>query len=145
MSYTLTQDYGVRWSDNASQLHTGLDLAAPKGAAVYAVKSGQITKQGSLGYSKVSGENWGNYIVINNDDGTASGYLHVEPTKSFVNNRVNAGDQIAVVYKNHLHLNYCPSVTGCQHGAFPNDTFPTSSYKATTTDLARFYYRPKIG
>lgn len=132
INFVVTQGFGDLWSENSKLLHTGVDLAAPKGNFVFAVKGGKVVKTGSLGSSS-SGMNWGQYVIVQNDDGTASGYLHVAPLVT--KGAVSVGDRIGTVYRDHLHLNLCRSAKGCQHGAFPNPTFPSGS-------LRDYYRRP---
>ena len=123
----------VDWSQNSSQAHTGIDLSAARGNRVFSVKQGVVYKVGSLGGK------WGRYVVIFNRDGTSNGYLHVDP-EVVEGARVQRGQEIGTIYRDHLHLNQCKSADGCQHGAFPNPTFPTGS----KSDVGKYYVRYKM-
>jgi murein DD-endopeptidase MepM/ murein hydrolase activator NlpD len=131
-SGTITQGFDVPWSVNPQQRHTGLDIAAKRGTAVWVMKSGTIVNTGSLG-----GE-WGNYIVVQEDAGTVSGYLHLELLPyTKIGQRVTARTPLAKVFKDHLHINSCLQVAGCQHGAFPNPTFGRGT-------VGMYYRRPPL-
>jgi len=127
----VTQKYGVKWSRNSSQVHTGVDLAVPKGNGVFSIKNGEVVKTGSLGGSD------GNYIIVKNSDGSFSGYLHVV-LKAKKGQTIVRGEQIGTVYKDHLHLNLCKQMDGCQHGAFPNPTYKDMPVKK----LSMYYRKP---
>ncbi len=100
---TISQHYGVTWSQNSAKNHTGIDITAPKGTKVYAVKGGEVTKVGSLGMSS-TGEDWGNYIIVGHEgDQWTSCYLHVKHSMR-VGDRVEEGDVIGTVFKDHLHF-----------------------------------------
>jgi murein DD-endopeptidase MepM/ murein hydrolase activator NlpD len=126
----VTQEFGVPWSANPAQVHTGVDLATPKGNLVYAVKDSEIVKVGSLG------GDWGQYIIAENQDGTYSGYLHVVPYESSGN--VVRGEPIGTIYKDHLHFNSCKQLAGCQHGAFPSPTYPNMA----VSEVTKYYTKP---
>lgn len=128
-----TQEFGVDWIRNTAQAHTGIDLAAPKGSKVYSVKEGVVYKVGDLGGSD------GGYVVVFNRDGTTNGYLHVNAAVSR-RQRVAIGQEIGTIFKDHLHLNQCKQADGCQHGAFPNPTFPNQP----KANLTKYYVRPRI-
>ena len=69
----LTSSYGMRISPitGVEQFHNGVDLAAPKGTAVYAARSGVVRLAGS---DRV----YGNYVIIKHDNNTESLYGHLE-------------------------------------------------------------------
>lgn len=101
------------------------------------MNSGVVEKKGWLGNDD-KGRSWGNYIVVKEDIGTTSGYLHVEAAKGVVETkRVKRGDIIAFVYRDHLHVNRCYQLKGCQHGAFVNDSFPKG-------DVGWYYWKPPL-
>ena len=129
----VTQKYGVPWSENPAQLHTGVDISAKRGQAVYSVADGVVYSIGSLGRSK-DGEDWGGYVVVQNRDGSANGYLHLNQSVA-KGQKISAGQQVGTIYNNHLHFNQCSSANGCQHGAFPNPTYPKG-------DLKNYYQSP---
>ena len=129
----ISQEFGVDWSENSAQAHTGIDLAAAAGNRVFSVKQGVVFKVGNLGGK------WGQYVVILNRDGTSNGYLHVNPAV-VEGDRAQRGQEIGTIYRDHLHLNQCKGADGCQHGAFPNPTFPNGS----KSDVRKYYVRYRI-
>ena len=129
----ITQGFGVDWSRNPTQSHTGLDLATSRGNKVFSVKEGVVYRVGSLG-----GDD-GQYVVIFNRDGTSSGYLHVNPMVN-KDQRVAQGQEIGTIYRDHLHLNQCKQADGCQHGAFPNPTFKNHP----KDNVSKYYVKPRI-
>lgn len=140
ISWTVTQRVGVPWSEDPSLLHTGLDLSASRGERVFSMKDGVIAKTGSLGASR-RGVSWGSYIVVKNDDRTINGYLHVEIGGTIrEGEKVKKGQQIGTVVRDHLHLNACTQVRGCQHGAFPALTFAGK----LKSDLGSYFLTPSI-
>lgn len=130
---SISQDFGVPWSVNPAQVHTGLDLTTPKGNRVFSIKQGVVVKTGSLGGS------YGNFAVIMNRDGTINGYLHLNLSVSN-NQKVKPGQEIGTIFKDHLHLNQCKQVDGCQNGAFPNPTYA----KLPVSRMPDYYVRPRI-
>ena len=95
----------TRISQKYSSSHKGLDLAAPKGTAIYAVSDGTIYKAGN----GVLDGSYGNQVVIKHSDGSYTNYAHMsEISKS--NGSVSAGDKIGEVGStgnatgNHLHF-----------------------------------------
>jgi murein DD-endopeptidase MepM/ murein hydrolase activator NlpD len=134
----ISQKFGVDWSENQAQAHTGIDMATPRGNRVLSIKEGKVQKVGDLGKDK-HGEEYGSYVVIINTDQTINGYLHVNPSVR-ENQKVEIGQEIGTVFKDHLHLNQCKQADGCQHGAFPNRTFP----KQPKRNISKYYADPKI-
>lgn len=134
INFVVSHNYNVPWEADVTLTHTGLDLAAPAGNRVFALKAGTVRRINSLGNDRRSGQSWGRYIVIANSDGTANGYLHIDPLVT-EGQSIEKGQAIGTIFRNHLHLNACPEVAGCQHGAFPNPTFKQ--------DFARHYLRPQ--
>lgn len=70
----ITSSYGYRdspFGNGSSTWHTGIDIGASRGSAIYASKAGTVTTAGwsSTGY--------GNYVVINHGDGSSSLYGHM--------------------------------------------------------------------
>ena len=129
----ISQEFGVDWSRNAAQTHTGLDLATPRGNRIFSVKQGVVYKVGDLGGTD------GKYVVVFNRDGTSNGYLHLNPSVQ-KNDKVGAGQEIGTVLKDHLHFNQCKNADGCQHGAFPNPTFPNEP----KSNVTKYYVRPRL-
>jgi Peptidase family M23 len=125
----VSQKFNVAWSENPAQQHTGVDIAVAKGTPVYSAYPGVVAKVGDLGGG------WGQYVVVQNDKGDANAYLHINPS-------VKGGDRVngplGTVLKDHLHYNRCPTVKGCQHGAFPNPTYPNLA----VAQMTKYYSRP---
>jgi hypothetical protein len=121
---SLTQGFDVPWSANSRQRHTGFDISSPRGTTVFAIKDGAVVRSGWLGRDS-EGQDYGYYAVVRNDDGTYTGYLHIRDLSGRASNRVRARTGFAAVFRDHLHLNDCRQEAGCQHGAFPNPTWPS--------------------
>ena len=87
----------------ASTYHQGIDLAAPEGTPIRAVRSGTVTaaRYGSSG---------GYQVVINHGDGFSSAYLHMTHYIVGAGQKVTQGQVIGYVGStgistgNHLHL-----------------------------------------
>ncbi len=69
----ITCKYGWRINPitNKNEMHNGLDIAAPRGTPIQAVKSGTVTRSENSG-------GWGNVIVITHGDGTSTLYAHCD-------------------------------------------------------------------
>ena len=100
--------------------HSGIDLGISGGSPVYAVKSGTIsmvTKNITItngNPQQLPGNaSYGNFVMINHEDGTSTLYAHMKygsiPSSIEVGNRVEQGEQIGEVGStgvstgNHLH------------------------------------------
>ena len=101
----ISSHYGYRVHPITGQtkLHRGIDIAAPAGTPVLTVHSGTVkTVTYDSGY--------GNYIVIEDEDGYVTKYAHLSSTNVTVGQTVEAGDTIGGVGTtgsstgNHLHL-----------------------------------------
>lgn len=98
--YTITSRYGARWGST----HTGLDIAAPTGTAIYAAAGGTVTY---VNYSNVS---YGNCIKINHGNGVETLYAHCSELYVSSGQTVSQGELIATVGSTgnstgpHLHL-----------------------------------------
>lgn len=85
------------------KLHTGVDISAPNGTAIYAAQSGTVI---IAGYSSA----WGNYVVINHGGGITTLYAHMSKILTTKGATVSAGQQIGKVGStgystgNHLHF-----------------------------------------
>ena len=85
------------------KLHTGVDISAPNGTAIYAAQSGTVI---IAGYSSA----WGNYVVINHGGGVTTLYAHMSKILTTKGATVSAGTQIGRVGStgystgNHLHF-----------------------------------------
>ncbi|WOF22617.1 peptidoglycan DD-metalloendopeptidase family protein [Microbacterium betulae] len=91
-----TSGYGYRSQQCGSSycstsFHAGVDLAQGCGSAIYAAHSGTVVYSGYNG-------GYGNYIRIDNGDGTATGYAHIVDGGLLVGNGqwVEAGQLIAL-------------------------------------------------
>lgn len=84
-------------------MHTGLDFAAPRGTAIYAVGAGVVT------FSARNGA-YGNMVEIAHGDGYKTRYAHAHTLMVEVGDLVSKGQQIATVGSTgrstgpHLHL-----------------------------------------
>ena len=83
--------------------HTGVDMAAPKGTAITASKSGVVSY---TGFSSI----FGNYVIINHSDGYQTLYGHMSKITTKKGAKVNQGTKIGLVGStgystgNHLHF-----------------------------------------
>ncbi len=105
-SYTRVSDpYGWRIHPilKVKQFHNGVDLAAPKGTAIYAAYNGVVV---AAAYSPTMG----NYVMIDHGDNLYTIYMHASTLKVQTNAVVSKGDTIALVGStgrstgNHLHF-----------------------------------------
>lgn len=86
-----------------SAFHKGTDLAAPCGTPVLAAANGTVEEAGYAG-------SYGNWILLENDDGIQTGYAHNGELLVEVGEQVAAGDVIALVGSTgassgcHLHF-----------------------------------------
>jgi len=105
-NFRISSGFGPRKSPTAgaSTNHQGVDLAAPTGTPVRAVKPGKI----SISKSQATG--YGNWIEVKHDDGTSSRYGHLSSRDVQVGQRVEAGQVIGKVGNTgtstgaHLHF-----------------------------------------
>lgn len=83
--------------------HSGLDLAAPEGTPVLAVKGGVVRRAGDAG-------GYGNLVEIDHGDGVSTRYAHQAELRVAPGQRVEAGEIIGTVGSTgrstgpHLHL-----------------------------------------
>lgn len=91
--------YGMR----NGKMHTGVDFAAPAGTKIYAWKAGKVIQASWSG-------GYGNFIVIQHNDGTVSRYAHCSRYACSKGDTVSKGEVIGYVGTtgnstgNHLHL-----------------------------------------
>jgi murein DD-endopeptidase MepM/ murein hydrolase activator NlpD len=87
---TVTQSIGKPWSANPAKIHTGIDISATSNESVFPVTGGRVVKVGWLGCIANGStldacpgrdQNWGSYVVVQRPDGTANGYLHLDPNR----------------------------------------------------------------
>ena len=106
-----------------SRHHYGVDIPNCNGCPVRASDSGEIGNETGMG----TGFDSTNQVVIYNDDGTTSGYVHVTPSVSS-RDHVNEGDIIGFTDKSggveqgkeHVHYTYRPCKKG-DPGCVPID------------------------
>ncbi|MBD0324355.1 MAG: M23 family metallopeptidase [Aldersonia sp.] len=95
----VSSGYGARWGS----MHYGVDFADPIGAPIRSVSNGTVIEAGPA-------SGFGLWVRVKQDDGTTAVYGHVNEIKSYVGQRVKAGDVIATVGNRgqstgpHLHL-----------------------------------------
>ena len=104
--YTISSPYGWRVDpiDGSRSLHTGLDIAGTGlGSPVYAADNGVVIK------SEYNGAGYGNYIVINHNNGYYTSYAHMNERISNIGDTVAKGQVIGYVGQTgratgpHLH------------------------------------------
>lgn len=104
-SYTFTSKFGYRTHPVTGEykMHTGVDLAAPKGTVIKSAKSGEVV------ISKYS-SSYGNYVVVNHGGGISTLYAHLDKRNVSVGDKVSMGDTIGLMGSTgmstgpHLHL-----------------------------------------
>lgn len=105
--YTISSPYGWRVDpiDGSRSLHTGLDIAGTGlGSPVYAADNGTVVK------SEYNGAGYGNYIVINHNNGLYTTYAHMNERISQIGDTVAKGQVIGYVGQTgratgpHLHF-----------------------------------------
>lgn len=103
--YTLTDTYGMRIHPtlHVYKLHTGIDIAAPRGAVVKAANDGNVVVAGyNAGY--------GNYVIIDHGGGYATLYGHASSLNVKSGDKVKRGQTIMYVGSTgfstgpHLHF-----------------------------------------
>ena len=98
--YTITSRFGPRWGTT----HTGTDVAAPTGTAIYAAAAGTVAFSGN------QGNGYGNYIIINHENGVSTLYGHCSSLSVSTGEYVAQGQYIAAVGSTgnstgpHLHF-----------------------------------------
>jgi len=84
--------------------HDGVDYGAPVGTPLYAVKSGTVSKAGTID------KNCGTGVILNLDNGYKAVYCHMSSVNVSNGDKVSAGKKIGVVGESghtdgpHLHL-----------------------------------------
>lgn len=95
----LTSDFGQRWGKN----HTGIDIGAQEGTEIVAANGGRIVFSGWA-------DGYGNYIIIDHENGFQTAYGHCSELLVAENERVAQGQKIAYVGSTgnstgpHLHF-----------------------------------------
>jgi murein DD-endopeptidase MepM/ murein hydrolase activator NlpD len=97
----VTSPFGPRWG----RLHAGIDIAAPTGTPIRAVKDGQVV----LVQSEAESGGYGNFTCIDHGGGLASCYAH-QSAQHITSGSVSQGDVIGLVgctgscFGDHLHF-----------------------------------------
>lgn len=86
----VSSNYGGRTMSGRAENHSGLDLSAPSGTAIYATGPGVVTKSGW-------GTGYGQYVEINHGNGYLTRYAHASRLIARVGDQVKAGEHIANV------------------------------------------------
>ena len=102
---TLTSLFGSRIHPITKKAnnHTGIDIPAPGGTAIYAAKSGVVI-------TSVKKGSYGNYVVVSHSDGTSTLYAHMSKRAVSEGATVKQGQVIGYVGTtgsstgNHLHF-----------------------------------------
>ena len=81
---TLSSRYGVRWERN----HNGIDVCGAHNTDILAADGGEVTYAGWM-------SGYGNYVVINHENGYQTAYAHCESLCVSVGDRVCKGELIA--------------------------------------------------
>ena len=84
---------GYGWRFNHTEFHAGIDLAAPIGEPVRAVRAGRVVVSAPSGKL----ESYGNVIVIEHPSGEATLYAHLSRRDVQQGEHVNEGQQIGAV------------------------------------------------
>lgn len=98
---------GFKWRNcpfHGREHHNGMDLPAPSGTAIYAVKGGVVI------ISTYAPSSYGNYVMIDHGDGTTTLYAHMSSRNVKAGDIVKQGQTIGAVGSTgsstapHLHL-----------------------------------------
>lgn len=92
--------------------HTGVDFACAGGTPIVAVKAGKVVTSKALVRANGTYKSYGEYVVIDHQDGTMTLYAHMQPNSRMVSEGqyVSQGQQIGKVGTtgnstgNHLHF-----------------------------------------
>ena len=101
-NYTISSLFGAR----DGEFHRGIDLAAVQGEPIYASKAGVVIK---AEYHP----SWGNYVVIQHEDGTTALYAHQQQYQVKAGDKIAQGEIIGYVGStgnstgSHLHFELC--------------------------------------
>ena len=105
--YTISSPYGWRVDpiDGSRSLHTGLDIAGTGlGSPIYAADNGTVIK------SEFNNSGYGNYVVINHNNGYYTSYAHMNERAANIGDTVAKGQVIGYVGQTgratgpHLHF-----------------------------------------
>lgn len=99
----ITSAYGLRELDGKSDFHKGMDFAVPFGTPITAVLPGTVIETGES-------DSYGNYIVVQHDNGIKTRYAHCSSIQASENDEVTDQDVIAFAGSSgdstgpHVHL-----------------------------------------
>lgn len=117
-AYRLTSKYGVRRDPRGAgrRMHSGLDLAGPRGTAIYATADGVVTSAGAeRGYGKV--------VRIRHDLGYETIYAHQSSIRVKTGQRVSRGQRIGDMgntgRSTGVHLHYEVRLNGAAVNPLP--------------------------
>ncbi|MBQ3199948.1 MAG: peptidoglycan DD-metalloendopeptidase family protein [Firmicutes bacterium] len=100
---SVSSDYGWRTLRGKRNLHTGIDMPAPRGTPIYSVDSGKVILARWYG-------SYGNCVIIDHGNNISSLYAHQSKLGCKVGDTVKQGQVIGYVGStgnstgNHLHL-----------------------------------------
>ncbi len=101
--YSISSGFGWRTLGGYSDYHRGIDIPAPNGTPIHAAKGGKVVIATGHG-------SYGNYVVIDHQNGESTLYAHQSMIGCSVGQWVNQGDIIGYVGStgystgNHLHF-----------------------------------------
>lgn len=81
---SLSSRYGARWG----RRHNGIDIAGSYNSPIYAADGGKVTYAGWM-------DGYGNYVIIDHENGYKTAYGHCASLSVSVGQRVSKGEQIA--------------------------------------------------
>jgi len=100
---TMTSPYGIRLRGWTPGLHHGVDVAAPEGTPIRAMKNGRVEYAGSMG-------GYGLTVILSHGGTTRSLYAHMSRIDVRAGDRVRGGQVIGAVGRTgnatgpHLHF-----------------------------------------
>ena len=104
---TVTSGYGSRYIFGSYSFHSGIDISAPYGTPIAAADGGRVTW---AGYGSGSYWSYGNYVVIDHENGLQTIYAHCSSVDVVPGERVYKGQTVGRVGStgrstgNHLHF-----------------------------------------
>ena len=104
---TITSGYGSRYIFGSYSFHSGIDIAAPYGTPIAAADGGRVTW---AGYGSGSYWSYGNYVVIDHENGLQTIYGHCSSVDVVPGERVYKGQTVGRVGStgrstgSHLHF-----------------------------------------
>lgn len=99
----VTSSYGMRTTARGTHFHKGIDIAAPRGTAIYSVADGVVVRSGVM-------RGYGNIVEIKHSDTYSTRYAHNSQNMVKVGQKVTKGQTIALMGSTgrasgaHLHF-----------------------------------------